>query len=55
MSEETKKPSKDIDPHIIDQPMLNNPKLALLFTDYQEIINLFPGEYKGLSLYQLGL
>ena len=43
MSEEDK-PSKDIDPHIIDQPMLNNPKLALLFTDYQEIINLFPGE-----------
>lgn len=38
------KPSKDIDPHVIDQPLLNNPKLALLFTDYQEIINLFPGE-----------
>ena len=43
MSEESK-PSKDIDPHIIDQPMLNNPKLALLFTDYQEVMNLFPGE-----------
>lgn len=38
------KPSKDIDPHVIDQPLLNNPKLALLFTDYQEVINLFPGE-----------
>jgi len=38
------KPSKDIDPMVIDQPMLNNPKLALLFTSYQEIINLFPGE-----------
>lgn len=38
------KPSKDIDPHIIDQPMLNNPKLALLFTDYQEVLNLFPAE-----------
>ena len=43
MSDESK-PSKDIDPHIIDQPMLNNPKLALLFTDYQEVMNLFPGE-----------
>lgn len=43
MSDENK-PSKDIDPYIIDQPMLNNPKLALLFTDYQEVMNLFPGE-----------
>ena len=38
------KPSKDIDPMVIDQQFHNNPKLDLLFSSYQEIINLFPGE-----------
>ena len=37
-------PSKDIDPHVIDHQYYNNPKLELLFTDYQEVINEFPGE-----------
>lgn len=38
------KPFKTIDPLIVDTQLVNNPKLMALFTDYQQVLNMFPGE-----------
>ena len=34
--------SRNIDPHVVDTQLFNNPKLTAIFSDYQKILNTFP-------------